>query len=146
MTYDLLYWTNIPVLKLKEDKRADESLIENWLRYHINSLISEIVAGFIKEMSHGLIRVWLLNYHSHFELIELTDDFLLGLFFFFFFFSNCNTASSMEISPPNTPMLKRQNSNSSEIANNDLPKESFNYGGLGLRKSKKQGSNEALYT
>lgn len=55
-------------------------------------------------------------------------------------------ASSMEISPPNTPMLKRQNSNSSEIANNDLPKESFNYGGLGLRKSKKQGSNEALYT
>jgi len=55
-------------------------------------------------------------------------------------------ASSIEISPPATPTMKRQNSNLSEMVNNDLPKESINYGGLGLRKTKKKGSSEALYT
>jgi len=54
-------------------------------------------------------------------------------------------ASSIEISPPATPTMKRQNSNLSEMVN-DNPKESNNYGGLGLRKSKKKGSSEALYT
>jgi len=64
----------------------------------------------------------------------------------FFFGFDRNVASSIEISPPATPTMKRQNSNLSEMVNNDLPKESINYGGLGLRKTKKKGSSEALYT
>jgi len=51
-----------------------------------------------------------------------------------------------EISPPATPVMKR-NSISSELANNDnahVP--AVNFAGIGLRKNKKKGSNEALYT